>query len=144
MRTDVVVLGAGIVGVSIAVHLQKRGRSVTLVDRRGAGEETSYGNTGIIQREGVVPYPFPRDIALMAQYALNLRPESNLHWSALPKIAPWLFRYWQASTPARLAASGRSDQDLSKENARLQEEQHTLICAAQRRSRGDERVEHRL
>ena len=40
------------------------GQSVVLVDRRGAGEETSYGNTGIIQREGVVPYPFPRDIAL--------------------------------------------------------------------------------
>ena len=35
MRKDVVVLGAGIVGVSIAVHLQQRGRSVLLVD--GAG-----------------------------------------------------------------------------------------------------------
>ena len=52
---DVIVLGAGMVGVSTALHLQKRGRSVVLVDRRGAGEETSYGNTGIIQREGVVP-----------------------------------------------------------------------------------------
>ena len=87
------------VGVSAALHLQKRGRSVVLVDRRGAGEETSYGNTGIIQREGVVPYPFPRDIGLMAQYALNLRPEAHLHWSALPRIAPWLYRYWRASTP---------------------------------------------
>ena len=96
-------LGAGIVGVSTALHLQKRGRSVVLIDRRGAGEETSYGNTGIIQREGVVPYPFPRNIGLMAQYALNLRTEANLHWTALPKIAPWLFRYWQASTPERLA-----------------------------------------
>ena len=62
-NADVIVLGAGIVGVSTALHLQKRGRSVVLVDRRGAGEETSYGNTGIIQREGVVPYPFPRQPA---------------------------------------------------------------------------------
>ena len=84
-RTDVIVLGAGMVGVSTALHLQQRGRAVVLVDRRGAGEETSYGNTGIIQREGVVPYPFPRDIGLMAQYASQPLPEANLHWSALPR-----------------------------------------------------------
>jgi D-amino-acid dehydrogenase len=111
-NADVIVLGAGIVGVSTALHLQRRGRSVVLVDRRGAGEETSYGNTGIIQREGVVPYPFPRQLGLMAQYALNLRPEANLHWSALPRIAPWLYRYWQASTPERLAATARAAQPL--------------------------------
>jgi D-amino-acid dehydrogenase len=112
LNADVIVLGAGMVGASTALHLLKRGRSVVLVDRRGAGEETSYGNTGIIQREGVVPYPFPRDIGLMAQYALNRRPEANLHWSALPRIAPWLYRYWQASTPAGLAASSRAARPL--------------------------------
>src|ERR1043166_3827578 len=77
LNADVIVLGAGIVGTSTALHLQKRGRSVVLVGRRGAGHETSYRNTGIIQREGVVPYPFPRDIRPMAQSALNLRPEAN-------------------------------------------------------------------
>ncbi len=35
MTSDVLVLGAGMVGVSAALHLQKRGRSVVLVDRRG-------------------------------------------------------------------------------------------------------------
>jgi D-amino-acid dehydrogenase len=111
-NADVIVLGAGMVGVATALHLQKRGRSVALVDRRGPGEETSYGNTGIIQREGVVPYPFPRQIGRMAQYALNLRAEANLHWSALPAIAPWLYRYWAASTPARLAATARAAHPL--------------------------------
>jgi D-amino-acid dehydrogenase len=62
MRTDVVVLGAGIVGVSIALHLQKRGRSVLLVDKRELRLETSFGNAGLIQREGVVPYGFPHDL----------------------------------------------------------------------------------
>jgi D-amino-acid dehydrogenase len=112
LNADVIVLGAGIVGASTALHLQKRGRSVVLVDRRGAGEETSYGNTGIIQREGVVPYPFPRNIGLMAQYALNLRPEANLHWSALPTIAPWLYRYWRASTHEGLAATSSAARPL--------------------------------
>ena len=110
MTTDVIVLGAGMVGVSAALHLQKRGRSVVLVDRRGAAEETSYGNAGLIQREGVVPYPFPSDPWKIAQYAFNMLPEANLHYSALPKIAPWLYRYWRASTlegQARTAAGAK-------------------------------------
>ncbi|MFZ1152913.1 MAG: FAD-dependent oxidoreductase, partial [Xanthobacteraceae bacterium] len=48
-RTDVIVLGAGIVGTSIAVHLAKRGLAVALIDRGGAGEGTSYGNAGVIE-----------------------------------------------------------------------------------------------
>src|SRR5262245_57544595 len=110
--TDVIVLGAGMVGVSTALNLQKRGQSVVLVDRRGAGEETSYGNTGIIQREGVVPYPFPRDVRLLLRYAFNRLPESQLDWRALPVIAPWLFRYWRASTPEAVAATSRGARPL--------------------------------
>jgi D-amino-acid dehydrogenase len=112
IRADVIVLGAGIAGVSAALHLQQRGRTVALIDRRGPGEETSYGNTGIIQREGVVPYAFPRDPALMVKYAFNLLPEANLHWSALPRIAPWLFHYWRASTPERVEATARAMRPL--------------------------------
>jgi D-amino-acid dehydrogenase len=43
------------VGVSAALHLQRRGRDVVLIDRRDPGEETSYGNAGLIQREAVIP-----------------------------------------------------------------------------------------
>ena len=71
MKTDVVVLGAGIVGLSTAIHLARRGKSVVLLDRRGAGEETSYGNAGLIQREGVFPYGFPHDFGALFRYALN-------------------------------------------------------------------------
>jgi D-amino-acid dehydrogenase len=112
IRSDVIVLGAGMAGVGAALHLQQRGRSVALIDRRGPGEETSYGNAGLIQREGVVPYAFPRDPALLARYAFNLLPEANLHWSALPRIAPWLYRYWRASTPARVAATAQAMRPL--------------------------------
>lgn len=112
MTSDVLVLGAGMVGVSAALHLQKRGRSVVLVDRRGAAEETSYGNAGLIQREGVVPYSFPHDVRLLWRYALNLLPESNLHWSDLPSQAGWLYRYWRWSTPARITESARAARPL--------------------------------
>ena len=54
-KTDAIVLGAGIVGTSVALQLTKRGVAVALVDRRGPGEETSYGNAGVIGGAGVFP-----------------------------------------------------------------------------------------
>ena len=96
------------VGISTALHLQARGREVVLIDRRGAAEETSYGNAGLIQREGIVPYTFPRDLRLLLDYALNRTSEANLHFSALPVVLPWLFRYWRYSTPERVAASAHA------------------------------------
>jgi len=108
MAADVIVLGAGIIGVSVAVQLARRGKSVVLLDRRGPGEETSFGNAGLIQREGVVPYSFPQDLGLLARYSLNNRIDAHYHMAAMPKIAPFLARYWYHSQPARHAAISRS------------------------------------
>jgi D-lysine oxidase len=100
MKFDCIVLGAGMVGVSTALHLIKRGRSVALVDRRSPVEETSYGNAGIIQTEGVMAYTFPRELNKIVGYALNLSPEARLHYSALPELAPWLYQYWRHGSEA--------------------------------------------
>src|SRR5271155_1240057 len=78
-RADVIVLGAGIVGVSVALHLQKRGRDVVLIDRREPGEETSYGNAGLIQREAGIPYTFPRAFGVILSYAINYPREAVSH-----------------------------------------------------------------
>ena len=107
MRHDVVVLGAGIVGICVALHLQKRGRSVVLVDRRGAAEETSFGNAGLIQREGVYPYGFPHDFGALLRYSLNRTIDAHYHPSALPRLAPFLWQYWRHSRPARHAEVAR-------------------------------------
>ncbi|HEY1540771.1 MAG TPA: FAD-dependent oxidoreductase, partial [Xanthobacteraceae bacterium] len=106
-RTDAIVLGAGIVGTAIALHLAKRGLAVALIDRRGPGEETSYGNTGIIEGTTIFPAAFPRSLAALARIALKRAPEANYHVSFLPKIAPWLlaFRYW--SQPDKLVETAR-------------------------------------
>jgi D-amino-acid dehydrogenase len=98
-RTDAIVLGAGMVGVSAAVHLAKRGLSVALVDRGGPGEETSYGNAGIIEGNTYFPYPFPLKPAALAKIVFKLAPEANYHLSYLPKLAPWLFAYLRHSSP---------------------------------------------
>lgn len=101
MSADAMVLGAGIIGVSTAVHLAKRGKSVVLIDRRGPGEETSFGNAGLIQREGVVPYGFPQQIGMILRYALNNRIDAHYHFSAVPSVAKFLAKYWWNSNTSR-------------------------------------------
>ena len=107
MKADAVVLGAGIVGVCVALHVQARGRSVVLVDRRGAAEETSFGNAGLIQREGVYPYGFPHDFGALLRYGLNRTIDAHYHLPALPGLAPFLWKYWRHSRPARHAEIAR-------------------------------------
>ncbi|MFA5121105.1 FAD-dependent oxidoreductase [Zavarzinia sp.] len=102
-KSDVVVLGAGIVGVSVALHLQARGRSVVLLEKSGIGEGTSFGNAGLIERASVVPYSFPRDLLDLARYALNHNVDAHYDPLFAPKIAPWLARFWYYSSPQRLA-----------------------------------------
>jgi D-amino-acid dehydrogenase len=92
-RTDAVVLGAGIVGTSIALHLAKRGLSVALVDKGAPGEGTSYGNAGVIEANTLLPHPFPASFGAIANVALKRATEANYHLSFLPQIAPWLLEY---------------------------------------------------
>jgi D-amino-acid dehydrogenase len=105
---DAIVLGAGMVGVSAALALQARGRNVAIVDRLSeAAGETSFGNSGIIQTEGVIPYVFPRAPADIARAALNRDHRAHIRHRALPSIAPSIWRYFEASTPARKTATAR-------------------------------------
>jgi len=126
MQTDVIVLGAGMVGVSAAVHLKQKGKSVVLVDRRGAGEETSYGNTGIIERDAFVPVGFPRSIRDLVRYGLNLGTEANYHPSFLLKAAPWLLSLRAHTDKAGIEAYARDIDPLGSRSVG----EHRLMTAA--------------
>src|SRR5262245_52581575 len=110
-RTDAIVLGAGIVGTSIALHLAKRGMSVALVDRQAPGEGTSYGNAGIIEGNTIFPHPFP-DLRALVCVALKRSPAANYQFSFLPHIAPWLMSYRAWSRPDRLLETAQTMRPL--------------------------------
>jgi D-amino-acid dehydrogenase len=113
LKADVLVLGAGIVGVSAALHLQQRGRDVILVDRHElAGEETSYGNAGLIECASVFPYMFPRDVLQILHYATNRAPQVRYQLSSLPSFLPWLVRYYLASSKERTLHSALAELPL--------------------------------
>jgi D-amino-acid dehydrogenase len=108
MTKNTIVLGAGIIGVSTAIHLQRRGPQVTLIDRKAPGNETSFGNAGLIQREGVVPYGFPQQLGLLVRYALNNRIDAHYHLKTLPRQVAFLARYWWNSNARRHEAITRA------------------------------------
>ena len=101
-RTDVIVLGAGIVGTSIAACLAKKGLAVALIDRGRPGEATSYGNSGIIEGNTIFPAAFPSDWGELLRVALKRSPLANYHLAFLPQVAPWLLAFRAASQPERL------------------------------------------
>jgi D-amino-acid dehydrogenase len=101
-RTDAIVLGAGVVGTSIALHLARRGLSVALIDRRGPGEETSYGNAGIIEGNTIFPPGFPCSLKALLRIAFKRSAEANYHLAFLPQVVPWLMAFRANSVPARL------------------------------------------
>jgi D-amino-acid dehydrogenase len=104
-RTDAIVLGAGIVGASVALHLVKRGLAVALVDRGEPGQGTSYGNAGIIEANTLFPAAFPASLKSLARIALKQAPEANYHATFLAQVAPWLLAFRRNSAPERLVAT---------------------------------------
>ena len=111
-RVDALVLGAGIVGTSVGLHLAKRGLAVALLDRRAPGEETSYGNAGAIEGNTIFPPAFPSDPLALLRVALKCSPEANYHLTFLPYVAPWLLKFRAASSPARLMETARADSSV--------------------------------
>ncbi|WP_346909946.1 FAD-binding oxidoreductase [uncultured Roseibium sp.] len=100
-QVDVIVLGAGIAGVSTAAHLRQRGLDVALIDRRHPGEETSFGNAGIVQRSGFCPFPFPTDPAVLFDIALKQSTAVSYDFATLIRLVPWLYRYRRFSNTAQ-------------------------------------------
>ena len=95
------------VGVCVAVHLQKRALSVALDARKAPGNETLFGSAGLIQREGVYPYALPRDLATLMRYSRNRSPDVPYHVRAMPKALPFLYRDWYHSRADCNAAIAR-------------------------------------
>jgi Glycine/D-amino acid oxidases (deaminating) len=131
LKADVLVLGAGMVGVSAALHLQKRGRRGSDRPARVAGEETSHGNGGLIECASVFPYMFPRDLGQILRYAFLRAPHVRYHFKDLPAFLPWLVRYFLASSPERALHSAMAELPLIQ---RSLIEHEALIAEAKCRS----------
>lgn len=98
-----IVVGAGTVGASCAWFLQRRGARVTLIDAELPGQTTSFGNAGCISKTSVFPFSYPGAIRRLPGWLLDPNGPVRIRWSQLPKVAPWLYRFWRAGSARRVA-----------------------------------------
>jgi D-amino-acid dehydrogenase len=97
-----IVIGAGIVGVSAALYLQKDGNRVTIVDGRDPGEGTSKGNASVIATESCIPVATPGILWDVPKMLVDPLSPLAIRWSYLPQIMPWLLRFVAASGEKRV------------------------------------------
>ena len=114
---QVIVIGAGVVGLSAALALQARGLAVTVLDRDGPAAGASAGNAGAFAFTDILPLASPGILKKAPKWLLDpLGPLSVPPAYAL-KIAPWMFRFWRACSLALVAHSTVAQtglMDLSK------------------------------
>jgi D-amino-acid dehydrogenase len=99
----VAVIGAGIVGVSCALFLQRDGHDVTLLDPREPGAGTSLGNAGIISLYSATPVGTPAMLRSLPGMLRDPLGPVDLRWRDALFLLPWLVRLAAASRPARVA-----------------------------------------
>jgi D-amino-acid dehydrogenase len=116
----VVVIGAGIVGLSTAHHLLKEGAKVTLIDRDPEGDKASFGNAGGIAVTEVIPASVPGLFLKVPGWLLDPLGPLALRPTYAPKLIPWFLRFSKAGSASEVkriafalaALNGRVYEDL--------------------------------
>lgn len=116
---DIVIVGAGIVGLSIALVLAERdsARRIVVVDREGIAAGASRGNAGAYAFSDIQPLASPGILRQVPRWLLDPLGPLALRPAYLPRIAPWLWRFWRASRPSRVAASVAAQAALNRLSA---------------------------
>ncbi|MEM6660047.1 MAG: FAD-binding oxidoreductase [Pseudomonadota bacterium] len=93
MTDQVTIIGAGIVGICCALSLQERGIPVRLVDRGEPGQETSFGNAGVVSPWSIIPQAVPGIWKKLPQMLLDPKSALSVRPSFWPKMIPWGMRF---------------------------------------------------
>src|SRR5699024_10352877 len=99
---EIIVLGAGVVGLSAAVHLQRTGHQVTLVDPLPPGGGASFGNAGLISPDSVIPITLPGMLRKVPGWLVDSLGPLSIDPTYFPRVVPWLVRKAMASRMRRV------------------------------------------
>ena len=102
---EIAVIGAGVIGLTIALRLASAGHEVVLLDPRAPGSGASYGNAGTLAGYGCIPVGNPGVLRALPHLLLAADSPFALRWAALPQLAPWLLRFLRQSLPGAARAN---------------------------------------
>lgn len=118
---DVVIIGAGAVGASIAYELSKRGASVIVLDAgKDIGNGCSYANAGLLAPSHVEPLATPANVAAGMRYMLS--PGSPFYVRPTPRLIPWFARLVASAGPRRVQSLTARMRELAARSLQLHEE----------------------
>ncbi|TGQ67688.1 FAD-binding oxidoreductase [Mesorhizobium sp. M00.F.Ca.ET.186.01.1.1] len=113
-RQDIAIIGGGIIGICAAAFLAEAGCSVTVFDRTGICEETSSGNAAAFAFSDVLPLAHKGMIRQLPKWLADPLGPLSIPPAYLPKLLPWLIRFWRAGAPEKYEASFAAQAGMMK------------------------------
>ncbi len=86
MKYDVIVVGAGIIGLATAEYLLQQGLNVLILEREYVGKECSWAGGGILSP--LIPWNYPQPVTCLTKFSVNLFPEWTARLHAVTGINP--------------------------------------------------------
>lgn len=118
-QTDVIIVGAGIIGICCALSLLEKGKSVRLVDKGDPGQGTSYGNAGVISPSSCVPQSLPGLWKKIPKWLLDPEGPVSIRPGYLPKAIPWALKFLWEGRPGRVTEISRGMAGLNRPSVDL-------------------------
>ena len=112
MAKSVTVIGAGLVGVCCALHLQREGFAVRLVDKGEPGMKASFGNSGSFGIASCVPFALPGVLKKVPKMLFDSTSPLKLRWSHVPSALPWFLRFIESARPSRVEEIAKARNSL--------------------------------
>jgi glycine/D-amino acid oxidase-like deaminating enzyme len=115
IKTDIAVVGAGIIGLAAAFRLAAAGREVVVIDPNEPGSGASWGNAGTLAPYACTPVGNPDVLRNLPSLLFNAESPLAIRLGALPTLVPWLSRFVRQSLPAAARRNGLALAGLLRE-----------------------------
>ncbi|GAA6190375.1 FAD-binding oxidoreductase [Phaeobacter sp. NW0010-22] len=119
MGESVTIIGAGIVGICCALSLQERGVKVRLIDRSAPGQETSFGNAGVISPWSIIPQAMPGIWKSIPKMLLSPDGPLSVKPTFWPKMIPWGLRFLSNANETTTRATSDAMETLCQPSVML-------------------------
>lgn len=111
---DIAIVGGGIIGTCVAAYLAEAGQRVTVYDRTGICEETSSGNAAALAFSDVLPLAHKGMLRQVPKWLMDPLGPLAIPPTYLPKLLPWLFRFWRAGAADRYEGALKAQAAMMK------------------------------
>lgn len=114
VEIDVIVIGAGVVGMSCALAIQKRGLRVKILERNSVASEASFGNAGAFAFSEILPLSKPEIFLKAPKWLLDPMGPLSIPPAYALKVMPWMVRFLRSGFSDKFKKSVVAQASLMK------------------------------